>query len=285
MIWLVGSRGMLGSEVSATLAREGASWQGTDRDVDITDPEALSAFASGRKLDWIVNCAAYTAVDKAEDEPDAARSLNADAPGLLGRLARDAGARIIHISTDYVFDGKARRPYDEEASPAPLGVYGRTKLEGEQALRAACPRHFLIRTAWLYGKNGGNFVRTMLRVMKDQEQVRVVADQRGTPTFAVDLAGAISAVIRSGRDDYGVFHYTNEGETTWYDFAIAIRNEARACGVLDHDCRIEPIATDQYPTKARRPAYSVLSRDKIKRVFGLDIPPWRDGLRRYLADS
>ena len=290
MIWIIGNKGMLGQELSALLTAQGIEQVGTDREVSILDPEALASFANeaqreGRRLSAIVNCAAYTAVDKAEDEPERAHALNAVGPEHIARLAQRLGARFLHISTDYVFDGKASRPYREDDPTGPTGVYGKTKEEGEKRVIAACPKAIILRTAWLYGRHGPNFVYTMLRLMRERTELGVVADQRGTPTWAYDLAGAISTILRAAAPEPGIYHFTNEGETTWYAFACEIYRQARALGLLDHDVTIRPLTTDQYPTKATRPAYSVLSKEKIKRTFGLSIPDWRDSLMKFLGSD
>ncbi len=290
MIWIIGNKGMLGQELSALLTAQGIEQVGTDREVSILDPEALASFANeaqreGRRLSAIVNCAAYTAVDKAEDEPERARALNAVGPEHIARLAQRLGARFLHISTDYVFDGRASRPYREDDPTGPTGVYGKTKEEGEKRVIAACPKAIILRTAWLYGRHGPNFVYTMLRLMRERTDLGVVADQRGTPTWAYDLAGAISTILRAAAPEPGIYHFTNEGETTWYAFACEIYRQARALGLLDHDVTIRPLTTDQYPTKATRPAYSVLSKEKIKRTFGLSIPDWRHSLMKFLGSD
>jgi dTDP-4-dehydrorhamnose reductase len=282
VIWLLGCNGMLGKELAARLAMARLEWGGTDREVDIRSIDALRKHAAGKTLEWIVNCAAYTAVDMAEDEPALARALNADGAGNIARVAEETGARMLHISTDYVFDGRGSRPYWESDPVSPMGVYGRSKAEGEVLVRAACASSYILRTAWLYGAHGNNFVHTMLALMAERGRVTVVADQRGSPTYAGDLAEAIFTIIQFGKSEYGIYHYTNEGETSWYDFAVAIRDEARQSGILERECDIAPITTDQYPTRAPRPAYSVLSKEKTRRVFGLEIPEWRASLRRYL---
>jgi len=290
MIWIIGNKGMLGQELSGLLTAQGIEQVGSDREVSILDPEALSGFAhevqrNGGRISAIVNCAAYTAVDKAEDEPERARALNAVGPEHIARLAQRLGARFLHISTDYVFDGKASRPYREDDPTGPTGVYGKTKEEGEKRVIAACPKAIILRTAWLYGRHGPNFVYTMLRLMRERTDLGVVADQHGTPTWAYDLAGAISTILRAEAPEPAIYHFTNKGETTWYDFACEIYRQARALGLLDHDVTIRPLTTDQYPTKARRPAYSVLSKEKIKRTFGLSIPDWRDSLMKFLGSD
>lgn len=285
MIWLIGNHGMLGTELSELLAREGMEAVGTDRDVSILDPASLAAFAAGKKIDWIVNCAAYTAVDKAEDEAELAEKLNAQGPENVGRLAAAIGARVLHISTDYVFGGMGSRPYREDDKLAPNSVYGRTKAEGEARLFAACPESVIIRTAWLYGKHGNNFVCTMLRLMKEKEKIGVVADQKGTPTWAFDLSQAIVAVLVSKEPHYGIYHFTNEGETNWHEFALEIQRLGLEYGLLPKPCEVAALTTAQYPSKAQRPAYSVLSKEKIKKTFGIEVPEWRRSLRDFFEDT
>lgn len=286
MIWLIGNRGMLGTELWEALAAAGKGEEleavGTDREVSILDPEALAGFAQGKNISWIVNCAAYTAVEKAEEDRELCFRLNAEGPENIARLAASIGAKFLHISTDYVFDGTGKRPYREDDPVSPLGVYGETKAEGEARLRAATPGHVILRTAWLYGRHGSNFVQTMLKLMAAKDKIGVVADQRGTPTYAADLAAAIVAVLKAPVPRFGTFHFTNLGETTWYEFARAIEEEGLAAGLLTKSCEIEALTTAQYPTKARRPAYSVLSKDKIIATYGLKIPEWRFSLHRYV---
>jgi len=287
MIWIVGNKGMLGTELTHYLQNQGLSVIGTDRDVSFLDPDALSAFAQDKPIAWIINCAAYTAVDKAEDEEDLALRLNAEGPENLARLAQNIGARLLHISTDYVFSGTPQlkldepRPYREDDPTAPTGAYGRTKEAGERLVLAAAPNSLIVRTAWLYGAYGPNFVFTMLRLMKERDSIGVVADQRGTPTWARDLSAAIHGLITKPHVPAGIYHFTNDGECTWYDFALAIRDEARRLDLLDKDCTVNPLTTAQYPTKARRPAYSVLSKDKIKALH-IPVPEWRVSLVQFL---
>jgi dTDP-4-dehydrorhamnose reductase len=285
MIWLIGDHGMLGTELSELLEREKIAFIGTDRDVSILDPAALAAFASGKRLDWIVNCAAYTAVDRAEDEAELAERLNAEGPENIGRVAAAIGARVLHISTDYVFGGMGERPYREEDPLAPNSVYGRTKAEGEKRLAAACPESVIIRTAWLYGKHGNNFVYTMLKLMKEKEKIGVVADQKGSPTWAFDLSRAIVAVLRAKEPSYGIYHFTNGGETNWHEFALEIQRLGLEYGLLSRPCEVAALTTEQYPSKAHRPAYSVLSKEKIKKTFGVDVPEWSSSLRAFFEDT
>ncbi|HPP99658.1 MAG TPA: dTDP-4-dehydrorhamnose reductase [Termitinemataceae bacterium] len=291
MIWLIGNQGMLGTELALLLESQKIAFVGTDRDVSILDMEAMRSFVKNKTISWIINCAAYTAVDKAEDEKELCTALNAQGPENLGSLAREIGARVLHISTDYVFSGKPfleegkPRAYREDDPTGPTGVYGKTKAEGERLLMAAAPASVIIRTAWLYGKHGNNFVYTMLRLMKEREAIGVVADQKGSPTWAYDLATAILYLINMPKEKLnpGIYHYTNEGETTWYDFAREIHRLGRLYGLLDRDCVVNPLTTDQYPTKARRPAYSVLSKEKIK-ALGVRVPQWQESLARFIRD-
>lgn len=246
--------------------------------LDITDKEALEKAFSENKFDAIVNCAAYTAVDKAESDEVMAALLNTQAVGLLAEVAALHGVRFIHISTDYVFAGDSCRPYVENDEPYPQSIYGRTKLEGEGILKSLCPDAVIIRTAWLYSEYGRNFVKVMLSVGKDKGLVRVVSDQIGTPTYAGDLADAIVAVLRNPEWKPGIYHFTDEGVASWFDFAEAI---FELSGLSEVD--VIPIDTVDYPSPAKRPQYSVLSKNKIKSTFGIKIPYWRDSLKKCLA--
>lgn len=282
MIWVTGAAGMLGRELCEALAAAGYDYAATDRELDILDPVAVLAYARERRPGWIVNCAAYTAVDRAEDEEALATRLNADGPAHLAAAARDIGARLLHISTDYVFAGDGTRPYLESDPVRPLGAYGRGKALGEAAALKAEPGAVILRTAWLYGRHGPNFVATMLRLMAERESLGVVADQRGSPTWARDLAAAIVAIVGRRGFPAGVYHYTNSGEASWYEFACAIQRLGLSLGLLTRPCLIKPLATSEYPTKAARPAYSVLSKDKIM-AQGLRPPAWEDSLSLYLS--
>lgn len=284
MIWIVGNKGMLGTELELRLSELGMESFGTDRDCDIADPAALEAAAAGKRVDWIVNCSAYTAVDRAEEEEELARRVNAAGVGALARLAARLGASLVHVSTDYVFDGAGTRPYREEDPIGPACAYGRTKAEGEALLRAAWDRHFIVRTAWLYGRHGKNFVYSMLKLMAEREELGIVADQVGSPTWARDLAGAIARIVESGSAAYGTYHFTDEGETSWYEFAREILRLALEARLLAREPRLRPLSTDQYPSKVRRPAYSVLSKEKIRSVLGIAPPDWRESLGRFIRD-
>ena len=242
--------------------------------LDITSREAVQLVCESERIDVIVNCAGYTDVERAESDVAAARLLNAEAPKALAEVARETGALLIHISTDFVFDGKRSKPYTEDIPGAPLSVYGATKWEGEQAILASgLDRYMILRTAWMYSPYGKNFVKTMLQLTAVKTHLQVVADQVGTPTAAADLAGFILNVIASRRFDApGVYHYSDEGVCSWYDFACAIRDLAGS------RCEITPCRSADYPAKAVRPHYSVLDKSKVKKTFGVSIPHWYDSL-------
>ena len=278
-ILVTGSYGQLGRALERELADDSEieaifTDYGT---LDITDAEAVRHFLEEHPVDVIVNCAAYTAVDKAESDVERARQVNTMAPGVLGKAAQRSGAKVIHVSTDYVFGGDNCRPYCEYDEPAPNSVYGRTKLAGESMLKAACHGAVIIRTAWLYSEDGGNFVKTMLRLADERDEIRVVSDQIGTPTYAGDLAAAIHAILRAPQWTPGVYHFTDEGVASWYDFAKVIMEMA------GKDVKVVPVDTKDYPTAANRPAYSVLSKNKIKKTYGIAIPYWQDSLRKCIA--
>lgn len=274
-ILITGSNGQLGNEIRL-LAAEYPDWEFYFTDVaelDITHRDAILTYLEDKSIEVVVNCAAYTAVDKAESEPDKCDLLNHVAPGYLAEAAEAAGATMIHVSTDYVFDGNACRPYTENAPANPVTVYGKTKLQGEEAVIRSCTGAMVIRTAWLYSSFGNNFVKTMLRLGRERKQLGVVFDQIGSPTYARDLAAAILHIIRKGSVP-GVYHYTNEGVTSWYDFTRTIH---RIAGI--EGCDVLPLHTREYPAPAPRPHYSVLDKQKIRETFGLTIPWWEDSLR------
>ena len=300
MIWLIGNKGMLGTEIEALLKeRVGGhdpnssefgivsqnvhDYIATDQEVDITNPGRLQEFAAGKSLTWIINCAAYTAVDRAEDEPECAFKINADGPRNLAQVAAAQGAKLIHISTDYVFDGAKDAPYEETDLPNPLSAYAVGKYRGEQNIAEVLAAHFIIRSAWMYGENGQNFVHTMLRLFREKEEVSVVADQWGSPTYAPDLAAAIMTIIAADSTAYGIYHFTNEGRINWYQFACAVYDLARKNGLLEKTIKISPISTAQYPTKARRPRYAYLSKEKICSTFNIKLIPWQDSLAAFLS--
>jgi len=284
-VLLTGAGGQVGRAI-LKLAPANASVIGLGRaELDIADDVSVGMQISALRPDIIVNAAAYTAVDRAEAEPEAAHRTNARAPGVLAMAAADCGAKLIQISTDFVFDGSASRPYPPDATPAPLSVYGRTKLEGEHAVRSILgDQSLILRTAWVYDGQGRNFLRTMLRIMAEQESVGVVADQVGSPTAAHSVAEAVWSLV-SKAPQGGVFHWTDAGVASWYDFAVAIAEEASARGLLRSAVRVTPIATDEYPTLARRPAYSVLDKRATARILALEQIHWRQRLRMVLREG
>lgn len=250
--------------------------------LDITDIDAIRQMVKEKDVKCIVNCAAYTNVDKAEDDIDLCRKLNAGAPANLASVMAEVGGLLIHVSTDYVFGGDPyNTPCTEEQKGTPTGVYGQTKLEGEQAIISAGCEHVIIRTAWLYSEFGRNFVKTMLQLTKDKPQLKVVFDQAGTPTYAYDLAALIFDIVenRKSKGNEGIYHYSNEGVCSWFDFTKMIAE------MSGHDaCDIQPCHSDEFPSKVKRPAYSVLDKTKVKSVFGVTVPYWTDSLRKCLAN-
>ena len=275
---VTGANGQLGNEMQV-LARENLqhTYFFTDvQELDICDEQAVYAYVSEHKIDIIVNCAAYTAVDKAEDNVELCDKLNNIAPGYLARAAQANGAAMIQVSTDYVFDGTAHIPYTEEEPTCPASVYGSTKLAGEQNVMDHCEKAMVIRTAWLYSIYGNNFVKTMIRLGQERDSLGVIFDQIGTPTYANDLAQAIFAAINKGVVR-GIYHFSDEGVCSWYDFTIAIH---RLAGIAS--CKVKPLHTADYPAKAPRPHYSVLDKTKIKDTFGIEIPHWEESLKRCI---
>lgn len=280
-VLVTGCHGQLGSELQklAPAYADSCHLHFTDRDeLDITDRKAVFRFVEEGAFSVIVNCAAFTAVDRAENEAEACDLVNHIAPGYLAEAVAAVGGTIVQISTDYVFDGTSCRPYREDDHTHPQTVYGRTKLMGEESVVRLCPGAMIIRTGWLYSTFGNNFVKTMLRLGRERKELGVVADQVGTPTYARDLADAIMHVVDGGVLP-GIYHYANEGVTSWFDFAHAIH---RAAGIDEDDCRLRPLHTEEYPVPAKRPHYSVLDKTKIKQTYGLSIPWWEDSLRECI---
>ena len=282
-ILITGSNGQLGNEMRVlstqhprhryfftdVIAAEGV------RTLDITDGAAVAAFVAENEIELIVNCAAYTNVDKAEEDEVTAMKINAEALSVLG----SQGVRVIHVSTDYVFSGESCIPYRESDPIAPHTIYGATKYEGEKRLLASCPEAVILRTAWLYSSFGNNFVKTMIRLGKEKKELGVVFDQIGTPTYAADLAEAIFTVIESPIWHAGVYHFTNEGVCSWYDFTLAIHELA---GIKE--CAVRPILSEEYPYKTPRPHYSVLDKSKYKKTFNVAIPHWKASLERCVKE-
>ncbi|MBO5185738.1 MAG: dTDP-4-dehydrorhamnose reductase [Prevotella sp.] len=279
-ILITGCNGQLGNEMQLLeKVNPQHVYFNTDvAELDITNREAVADFVNSNEIDGIVNCAAYTAVDKAEDNVELCTLLNATAPGYLAEAVAARGGWMVQVSTDYVFDGSNHTPYRETEATSPDSVYGRTKLKGEQNVLKACPKSMIIRTAWLYSRFGNNFVKTMIRLGKERDSLGVVFDQIGTPTNAADLAAVIMTAINKGIVP-GVYHFSNEGVISWYDFTKAIH---RIAGI--ETCNVKPLHTDEYPAKANRPAYSVLDKTKIKETFDVEIPYWEESLAKCIKD-
>ena len=256
--------------------------QGADAAADLDQLQSLAALIETIAPDVVVNAAAYTAVDAAETDVDVAFRINAEAPAAIASACKAVDALLVHYSTDYVFDGRATRPYLEEDSTAPLGVYGESKLAGEQAVRDSSARHVILRTAWVYAAHSRNFLLTMLRLAADRDELRVVADQYGAPTPAAWIADATTTLLRHGIAESGTWHLTARGETNWHGFASAIMDEAHALGLLQRKPLVLPITTAEYPTPAHRPAYSVLDTTRLQQDFGIVPPEWREGLTHTL---
>ena len=290
---LVGANGQVGDALRRSLAPLGEVIATTrsgrlDDDaacesLDLADLDAIAPLVARVRPDVVVNAAAYTAVDRAEDEAELAFRINAQAVERLAVACADAGIPLVHYSTDYVFDGRGTRPYRDDDPTAPLGVYGQSKRDGELAIARSGARHLILRTAWVYGLHGHNFLRTMLRVGAERDELRVVADQHGCPTPAWLIADVTAAILRKGIAQSGIRHLVASGQTTWHGFADAIFDEASRRGLIARRPRVTAIATADYPTRAERPAYSVLDTDRLRADYALDLPHWRDALTRTLA--
>ncbi len=291
-VLLFGGNGQVGHELRRSLralgdvvvtTRSGELPDGARCEVaDFDRPDTLAALVERVAPAIVVNAAAYTAVDKAEDDVDAAFRTNAEAPGVLARACALRDIPFVHYSTDYVFDGQGSRPYREDDPTAPLGVYGASKLAGEDAVRSVGRRHLILRTAWVYGRHGHNFLKTMLRLGADRDELRVVADQVGTPTPAALIADVTAELLGLRDAPSGTFHLTPRGETSWHGFAEAVFEEALACGLISRAPKVIPIATSDYPTQARRPAYSCLDTGKVEACLGRALPDWRESMRGML---
>ncbi|MDZ7753980.1 MAG: dTDP-4-dehydrorhamnose reductase [Gammaproteobacteria bacterium] len=280
---VTGAGGQLGTDLVRLLRAEGHDVLPLHTaDIDFAVPQGVADAIRATAAHWVVNCAAYTAVDKAEEEPDLALRINRDSAGEVARGVAAGGGRLVHISTDFIFDGTQSRPYTEDEPANPLGAYGRSKWEGEQQVRRHLPEAVILRTAWVYAAHGRNFARTILRLAAEREQLKVVDDQVGTPSWTADIARAVLALMRA--EATGTYHFTNEGVASWYDFAQAIVEEARPLGMELALRELLPIPTVDYPTPATRPAYSVLSKQKIRPLYGEPIPHWRDSLRAMLRE-
>lgn len=285
-ILITGTNGQLGQELHEHLSDKSYNITALSREkLDLANPDNIRQVLQEVKPDLVINSGAYTAVDKAESEEEIAFAINGKAPGILAEEVNKIGGRFIHVSTDYVFDGTASQPYLESEETNPLGVYGKSKLAGEKAIQEVGGEYMILRTAWVYGVGGkGNFVKTMLRLGGEREEIRVVCDQIGSPTWTGDLAEAINRLVEL-KWEPGIYHYTNSGVASWYDFSVAIFEEAKQRSFPIKVERVVPITTSEYPTPARRPAFSVLSSKKISAVLGSHPPHWRQSLRKMLEKN
>jgi dTDP-4-dehydrorhamnose reductase len=284
-ILLIGCHGQVGVEIQRILEKQSNLRAIARPEIDLSKVETIRSIVREVQPQVIINAAAYTAVDKAESEAELAKAINTTAPLVLAEEANNYGASLIHISTDYVFDGNHYLPYKENHPTNPLSIYGETKLAGEEAIRACCSNHIILRTAWVYGAHGkSNFVKTMLRIGAQREEIRVVADQIGSPTWAQDIANTISQLALSNSDNFGTYHYTNSGVASWYDFATAIFEEAKRLNFSLQIKGVIPITTAEYPTPARRPHFSVLDCGKISAILATYPTHWRQSLVKMLTE-
>lgn len=274
-----GASGQLGNCLKKVAGERGIDYVHflPEDEANILREDLLDVVFEKYKPTFAINCAAYTAVDKAEDDVDLARAINKTGAVNLAKQCKAYGTTLVQISTDFIFKGDVALPRAEEDPAEPISVYGLTKLEGEQAIAEILDEYYTIRTSWLYSEYGNNFVKTMLKLGAERDELKIIADQVGTPTYAIDLAGAILDIIASAKKEYGIYHYSNEGVTSWYDFAKGIFD------VSGTDVRVFPIRTSEFPTRAQRPAYSVMDKAKIKTTFGIEIPYWRDSLKTCIA--
>lgn len=284
-IWLLGDRGMLGRQIAGELQTQGLAFFASDREVDIGDVQSLKEFCRGKKISWMINCAAYTAVDRAEIDGAAALRVNAAGAGNLAELAAGLGARLVHFSTDYVFDGQNRRPYRESDPPRPLSQYGSSKWQGEKLLLDGWRSVFIFRISGLYGVFGNNFVNTMLRLFREQDDVRVVNDQFASPTYAAALARNVVRLIGSDSERFGLYHYCDSGVISWYDFAARIQARALENNLCQKKIPLLAITAADYPTRAVRPAYSALDCSKVVRELNFDIHDWRINLDDFFEEK
>lgn len=282
MIWLTGSDGMLGREFRELFDSEGIEYTATGRDVDIASEEAVREYIKNRNIRWIINCAAYTKVDLAESEEDKAESINGKGAGNLAAAAEDTGAVIIHFSTDYVFNGCSEKPYKETDATDPVSAYGRTKLSGERQITAATDRFYIFRISWLYGIYGHNFVKAIIKQLREKDELNVVNDQTGSPTYTKILCRNITDMILRNVRSYGIYHYSDKGCISWFDFASGIRDLSHKKGLIGGLPHINPVSSTAFKTAAKRPAWSLMCCDKAENLLNFKINKWDDNLNEYL---
>lgn len=284
MIWLVGSKGMFGIEMQNALKYKNLSFISSDIEVDITKIEKLREFVEGKKIDWIINCSAYTNVEKAEDEAALAFQINAEGVKNLSEIAKEKSAKLIHISTDYVFDGEILSLYYEEDEPNPQNIYGLSKLAGENLVKKTLKSHFIIRISWLIGFYKSNFLYSILKQIENKDRLNVVSDQFGSPTFAADLVEFIVFIIKQDSNEFGIYHFSSEGKISWFDFAEKIYKFAKQYKITEKNVQILPVPSSEYPTKAKRPPNSYLSKEKLSATFGIKAPFWLESLELFIKE-
>jgi dTDP-4-dehydrorhamnose reductase len=285
MIWLVGSKGMLGTEISKALSISNIKHCGTDIELDITNYKSLEQFTNSINLDWIINCAAYTTVDQAEQEEDRAKVINVTGVNNLALISKKRNSKLIHFSTDYVFDGSSSIPYSESDIPNPQTIYGQTKLAGEQVIYKRIDEYFIFRISWLYGAYGSNFVNIILKLLKDKDELKIINDQFGSPTYTKILAKNIVSLVQTDSDQFGIYHYSDEGKISWFDFANQIKKLALKHKIIDKNTPVFPISSDEYVFKTKRPTYSLLDKTKAKKKLNFQINNWIENLEDYLINS
>lgn len=277
-VLITGGNGQLGSELKQILKDDGNEYVFTDvADLDLTNQEAVNLIFDQYSFDYCINCAAYTAVDKAEEEQELAYKVNASAVQFLADACKKYDAVLIQVSTDFIFNGKSSAPITEDELAMPLSVYGDSKLLGEKAVKSTLDKYFILRTSWVYSEFGNNFVKSMRKFMSERSSLNIVFDQVGSPTYAADLAEFIALLVNSDSDKYGVYHYSNQGVASWYDFAVEIKT------LFDLDCKLSPILSEGYPTPATRPNYSVMDKSLVTSTFNIEIPHWKDSLRKCVS--
>jgi len=287
LIWLIGNRGMLGQEIGKLLERYNIEYCVSSSEVDITNFKDIESFGREKNIKWIINCAGYTQVDKAELEPEKAFRINKDGVKNIALFSAEREIKLIHFSTDYIFDGRFEKDamaYKEEDEPNPINIYGESKLAGEEEIRRIFDHYYIIRTAWLYGKNGRNFASNLLRLLQEREEISLVSDQWSSPTYAVDLAAVILKIITDNSNKFGIYHFTNEGISNWYKFAEELYKKSRFLGIVDYRKKIKiiPIKTRELNSLADRPRWSVLNKEKIKKELNLEIRYWEEALTDFL---
>ncbi|NLO19193.1 MAG: dTDP-4-dehydrorhamnose reductase [Ignavibacteria bacterium] len=284
MIWLVGNKGMLGIEMQNALKYKNFSFISSDLEVDITKIEKLREFVEGKEIDWIINCSAYTNVEKAEDEAALAFQINAEGVKNLSEIAKEKNAKLIHISTDYVFDGESLSLYYEEDEPNPQNIYGLSKLAGENLVKKTLKSHFIIRISWLIGFYKSNFLYSILKQIENKDSLNIVSDQFGSPTFAADLVEFIVFIIKQDSNEFGIYHFSSEGKISWFDFAEKIYKLAKQYKITEKNVQILPVPSSEYPTKAKRPPNSYLSKEKLSTTFGIKAPFWLESLELFIKE-